>query len=220
MENLENNTKDVSVEVKHKKSIIREIFEWVVCFFAALAVASIIRYFLCTPTLVRQGSMTPTILNGERVLINRTVRTFKLPLNRGDIVTFERPVGHNDGKGYYEDNEGKGLWYFLSHDVFETGKISYIKRVIGLEGEHLLIEDGKVYVNGQKLNEVYLDGIETPITGDYYDIIVPEGYVFVMGDNRDGSSDSREFGCIPLEKIEGRVKTRLLPLSKFGKIDK
>lgn len=218
MENLENNTKDVSVEVKRKKSIIREIFEWVVCFFAALVAASIIRYFLCTPTLVRQGSMTPTILNGERVLINRTVRTFKLPLYRGDIITFERPVGHNDGKAYYDD--GEGFLYFLGHDVFETAKISYIKRVIGLEGDHVLIKNGKVYVNSEKLNEVYLDGVETPITGDYYDIVVPEGYVFVMGDNRDGSSDSREFGCIPIEKVEGRVKTRLLPISKFGKIDK
>ncbi len=218
MENFENNTNEVPAEMKNKKSVVREIFEWVVCFFAAFVVASIIRYFLCTPTLVRQGSMTPTILNGERVLINRTVRTFNLPLYRGDIVTFEMPIDHVDGKAIYDD--GEGFWYFMLHDVFETSKISYIKRVIGLGGDHVLIKNGKVYVNDHKLSEVYLDDTETPVTGAYYDIIVPEGYIFVMGDNRDGSSDSREFGCIPLEKVEGRVRTRLLPLSKFGKIDK
>ncbi len=218
MENFEKNISDVPAEIKNKKSAVREIVEWIVCFFAAFVVASIIRYFLCTPTLVRQGSMTPTILNGERVLINRTVRTFNLPLYRGDIVTFEMPIGHDNGKAIYDD--GEGFWYFLAHDIFETAKISYIKRVIGLGGDHVLIKNGRVYVNDQKLSEVYIDDTETPVTGEYYDVIVPEGYIFVMGDNRDGSSDSREFGCIPLEKIEGRVKTRLLPLSKFGKIDK
>ena len=83
-----------------------------------------------------------------------------------------------------------------------------------------LILAGNVYVNDQKQNEVYLDGVKTPRRGDFYDVTVPEGYVFVMGDNRAGSSDSREFGCIPLEKVEGRVKIRIWPLSQIGKIDK
>ena len=76
-----------------------------------------------------------------------------------------------------------------------------------------------MYVNGKERLEPYLNGITTPVTGDYCDIVVPEGYVFVMGDNRGGSSDSREFGCIPVEKIDGRVSTRIWPLSAFGKID-
>lgn len=206
-------------KVVEKKSVVREIFEWVVCFFAAFVVAALIRYFLFTPTLVMQASMTPTILNQERVLINRTVRTFKLPIFRGDIVTFEMPNGPvKNGVATYNDVDG--VWAFLVHDVLEAGKVSYIKRVIGIAGDHVLIKDGKVYVNDNKLSEVYLNGIETPTAGDYYDVVVPEDCIFVMGDNRSGSTDSRAFGCIPIEKVEGRVKTRIWPLSKFGKIDK
>ena len=209
---------DTKSEVVKEKSLIREIFEWFLCFLAAFVIAILVRYFLFTPTLVKQTSMTPTILDGERVLINRTVRTFKLPIYRGDIITFETPAYTVDGVGAY--NETSGVWNFFMHDVIEAGKISYIKRVIGIEGDHVQIKDGKVYINEKVLSEVYLNGKPTPITGEYYDLIVPDGYVFVMGDNRGGSSDSREFGCIPLEKVEGRVSFRIWPFSRWGSIDK
>lgn len=207
-------------EVKVKeKSLVREIFEWVFCFIAAFVIAVLVRYFLFTPTLVSQPSMTPTVLDGERVLINRTVRTFNIPIYRGDIITFEMPVATVDGCGVY--NETNGFWSFLIHDVLEINKVSFIKRVIGTGGDHVLIKNGNVYVNDMKLEQPYLpEGLKTPIKGEFYDVIVPKGYLFVMGDNRGGSSDSREFGCIPLEKVEGRVTTRIWPLSKFGKIDK
>lgn len=218
MKEIKIDTKDsAGVSVK-EKSLVREITEWILCFFAAFVVAMLVRYFLFTPTLVCQSSMTPTILDGERVLINRLVRTFNLPLSRQDIVTFEKPARTVDGKGYYDTTNG--FWEFFMHDVIESGKTSYIKRVIALEGEEIKIENGRVYVDGRELKEPYLNGINTPPTGEYCNLTVPEGYVFVMGDNRGGSSDSREFGCIPIDAIEGRVKTRLLPLSKFGKIDK
>ena len=201
-----------------EKSFFKEAFEWIACFFIAFAIAVLVRYFLFTPTLVSQTSMIPTILDGERVLINRTVRTFKLPLYRGDIITFERPAYTENGVGKY--NNSASAIEFLKHDVLEIGKISYIKRVIGIAGDHVEIKNGNVYVNEQKLSEVYLqDDVETPITGNYYDVNVPEGYIFVMGDNRGGSSDSREFGCIPLEKVEGRVTYRIWPFDRIGKID-
>ena len=111
---------------------------------------------------------------------------------------------------------------FVTHDLLEITKVSYIKRVIGIAGDHIRISsDGEVYINEQKLNETYLvEGVTTPRTGEFYDLIVPDGYIFAMGDNRGGSSDSREFGCIPLDKVEGRVTYRIWPLNKFGKIDK
>ena len=74
------------------KSFAREALSWIGCIVSAFAIALVIKYFIFTPTLVKQGSMTPTILDGERVLINRLVRTFKLDLNRGDIVTLEQPL--------------------------------------------------------------------------------------------------------------------------------
>lgn len=210
---------DIEKEVKKgkEKSFIREVFDWVVCIATAFLLAIVIKYFVFTPTLVKQTSMTPTIKDGERVLINRIVRTFKLPIYRGDIITFEMPADTVNGVGVYK--EAKDNVDFFIHDVLELNKISFIKRVIGVAGDHVLIEDGIVYVNDRKLEEVYLNGIETPKRGDFYDVVVPEGYLFVMGDNRSGSSDSREFGCIPLEKVEGRVSVRIWPLSEFGKID-
>lgn len=217
---MDEKNEKVKVPKIKEKSFFREAMEWIICLIAALVIAVVIKYFIFTPTLVQQGSMTPTILNGERVLINRLVRTFKIPLFRGDIVTFERPDATNiDGKAYY--NERSGVMDFIVHDLFEAGKISYIKRVIGVAGDHVKITStGEVYVNDQKQNETYLpDDLKTPRTGEFYDLIVPEGYIFVMGDNRNGSSDSREFGCVPLEKVEGRVTYRIWPLNKLGKID-
>lgn len=209
----------VDKEIKKvKKSLVREILEWILCIVAAFVLAITIKYFLFTPTLVQQGSMTPTILDGERVLINRTVRTFNLPIYRGDIITFEKPDGTENGVGFYNDEDT--FKYTLFHDVMEFGKISYIKRVIGTEGDHVLIKNGKVYVNDMEIEEVYLpEGTETPRKGDFYDVTVPKGYLFVMGDNRGDSTDSRVFGCIPLDKVEGRVSIRIWPLSVFGKID-
>ena len=215
--------------VKRKKSLLREIIDWILCIVAAFVVAIIIKYFIFTPTLVQQRSMTPTVLDGERVLINRIVRTFHMPINRGDIITFESPIRNLDGSGYAVSEDGKaqygersGLTDFILYDLLELKKVSYIKRVIAMSGDHLeLTEDGEVYINGEKLEEPYLPkGLQTPITGEFYDVIVPEGYIFVMGDNRRGSSDSREFGCIPLDKVEGRVTYRIWPLTRLGKIDK
>ena len=101
-------------------------------------------------------------------------------------------------------------------------KTSYIKRVIGLPGDHVVIKDGKVYINDQEFEESYLQsGVVTDNGhGNCTDITVPENTVFVMGDNRSQSSDSRCFGCIPLEKIESKVWIRIWPLNLFGKIDK
>ena len=218
---MEDNMKKAKPAKIREKSVTREILEWVFCLFSAFVIAVVIKYFIFTPTLVQQGSMTPTILNGERVLINRLVRTFNMPIYRGDIVTFEMPTATNsDGTTYYD--EKTGVINFILHDLVEATKISYIKRVIGVGGDHVKItETGKVFVNDIELNETYLEnGVKTPITGEFYDLIVPDGYIFVMGDNRNGSTDSREFGCIPLDKVEGRVKNRIWPLSKFGSIDK
>lgn len=206
---------------KVKKSIARETMEWIGSFFIAFAAAVIIKYFIFTPTLVKQGSMTPTILDGERVLINKLVKTFNGEYKRGDIITFEQPVGVDFENGVAEYNPIDGFREFFTHEVLEVGKVSYIKRVIGIAGDHVYIENGEVFVNGENIEEPYLqDDVITPRKGEFYDIKVPEGYVFAMGDNREGSTDCRVFGCVPLNEIEGRVTYRIWPLKAFGKIDK
>ena len=91
--------------------------------------------------------------------------------------------------------------------------------LINLPGEHLVINEGKVYINGEELKEDYLnDGVTTIINGEFYDLVVPENTVFAMGDNRAESVDCRSFGCIPLEKIESKVWIRFWPFNKFGKV--
>lgn len=202
----------------------KEFGEWVFAFAVAIFIALLIRYFVFTPTLVKQTSMYPTLKSGERLYLSRMIRNFDQMPQRGDILTFEEPDGYpiNDDNpvAYYNTHTGamdKFTRYFL-----EIGKRSFIKRVIALPGEHVEILDGKVYIDGEVLNEPYLaDSVETtPMKGKYYNLIVPEGTIFLMGDNRTGSSDCREFGCIPLDKIEGKVLFRIWPLTAFGQIDK
>ena len=103
----------------------------------------------------------------------------------------------------------------------ELGKRSYIKRVIALPGEHVEIKDEEVYINGEKLEEPYLqDGVVTDVVGaGFTDFTVPENCVFAMGDNRNHSTDCRVFGCIPLEKIESTVAIRIWPLNQWGKVE-
>ena len=212
-----------------KNSVGREIFEWILCIVIALVLAILVRFYVGTPTIVKQPSMYPTLKPDERLLLNRwSERVLNTPLERGDIVTFEAPSENfvkdadlNNPVAKYEKNIN-GVFNKFVYYVLEIGKTSYIKRVIGLPGDKVQIKDGKVYINDQELEECYLqDNVETnSLDGNVIEIIVPEGCVFVMGDNRPNSVDSRRFGCIPLEKIESKVICRFWPFSRFGKIDK
>jgi signal peptidase I len=208
---------------------IKEILEWVYCIIIAVVLALLVRYFIGTPTIVQQPSMWPTLKSGQRLILNRTIRTTKSTPSRGDIITFEAPsessvsaieANFDNPVAVYNYNISN-IFSKFRYYVLEIGKTSYIKRVIGLPGEHVQIENGKVYINGEELEESYLqDNVVTESNGGVFtDIIVPENCVFVMGDNRSQSTDSRKFGCIPIDKIEGKVLIRFWPLSLFGKVE-
>ena len=207
---------------------IKDIIEWIICIIIALVIALAFRYYIGTPTIVQQPSMYPTLESNQRLLLNRTIRTFKKMPERGDIITFEAPSTtvlstsemQESVIARYE-NEPTGLWNKFTYYVLEAGKTNYIKRVIGLPGDHIVIKDGNVYLNDELFKESYLqDGIVTDNgNGNCTDIVVPENSVFVMGDNRARSTDSRCFGCIPLEKVESKVWIRIWPLNLFGKVD-
>ena len=170
--------------------------------------------------------MYPTFEPNNRLILNRLYRTFNNVPQRGDIITFEAPTeNYQNGKIVDLDNptaiygyDPQGLISKFLYNVVELWKTSYIKRVIALPGEHIQIKDGKVYINGEELKEDYLQEETYAEGGQFIDLIVPEGTVFVMGDNRDDSGDSRMFGCIPYEKIEGKVVFRFWPLNAFGMI--
>lgn len=213
-----------------EKSAIKEILEWGYCIIIAVILALLVRYYIGTPTIVQQQSMQTTFMPGDRLILSRITKTANGTYERGDIITFEAPsttvVASANANYDYPvasyDNEPEGLWSKFTYYVLEINKKSYIKRIIGVAGDHIEIKDGKVYLNGVESQEEYLDeGVETTMEtyGVYSDIVVPEGYVFVMGDNRAHSTDSRCFGCIPVSKIEGKVWIRFWPFSKFGKVE-
>lgn len=204
---------------------VKNILEWVYCIIIALVLALLFRYFIATPTIVKQRSMYPTLQENQRLILNRTQRiTGKTP-RVGDIITFEAPTYEYDllsadqtkpvAKYEYEP---QGTFSKFAYYILEVTKRSYIKRVIATEGQHVVIENGKVYVNGVEFQEDYLQPDVVTESSIFNDFIVPEGYIFAMGDNRTKSTDCRVLGCIPINKIEGIVSFRFWPLSNFGKI--
>lgn len=216
-------------QISRNKKIIKEIGGWIICIVIAIILALLIKYFILTPTVVKQESMYPTLEENQRLILNRLGRTFKQMPKRGDIITFEAPTvtyrteedtDISNPVAIYEDEE-RNIFESFSYNVLEIGKTSYIKRVIGLPGDHVQIKNGKVYINEEELKEDYLQSgiITDDAEGMFSDIIVPENTVFAMGDNRNSSVDCRAFGCIPLERIEGKVLIRFWPLNKFGKVE-
>lgn len=207
----------------------KEIIEWIICIVIAVIVALFIKILIGTPTVVKKVSMYPTLVENQRLILNRaSLRIAKKMPKRGEIVTLEAPsktdvsyteANLNNPVAKY-DNKTSNIFSKFAYHVLEITKESYIKRVIALPGEHIQIQDGKVYINEKELDEPYLqDNVITDSYGGIFtDLVVPENCVFVMGDNRANSVDSRKFGCVPLEKLEGVVWIRFWPFNLFGKI--
>ena len=206
-------------------SNIKNVLEWVYCIVIAFVLALLFRYFIGTPTIVRQRSMYPTLQENQRLVLNRTFRFGNSLPKKGQIITFEAPtrsyeaweVDQSNPVAIY-NNEPQGIFNKFVYHVLELTKRSYIKRVIGLSGDHVKIENGSVYINGELLEEEYLQPDVVTESEIFNDFIVPEGYVFAMGDNRTKSTDCRSFGCIPADKIEGIVIFRFWPFNVFGKV--
>ena len=233
-EKRENDDKEQNINQKDNKKrafvlspAAKDILEWIYCIVIAIVLAVLIKYYLGTPTVVRMSSMYPTLEQSDRLILSRIDKTRKKLPERGDIITFEEPsrnidlseIDMENPVAKYE-NEPQGWWNKFVYYVLEINKTSYIKRVIGLPGEHIEIKDGKVYINGTELEEDYLTpGLETPASGPFTDFVVPENCVFAMGDNRTRSTDCRVFGCIPLKKIESIVAIRIWPLDRWGHVD-
>lgn len=210
-----------------EKTKMKDILEWICCIAIAVICAVLIRYYVGTPTIVDGESMYPTLVQDERLLVNRLGRTTKTLPQRGEIITIEEPskirysaneINQSSPIAIYEKKDG--LNWFI-YNFLEIGKRSYIKRVIALPGEYVEIREGKVYINGEELQEEYLPtNTKTEITSEvgFDNLIVPENCVFVMGDNRAHSADSRNFGCIPIEKIESKLWIRITPFNRFGTV--
>lgn len=175
------------------------IAEWVLVIVGAVVLAVVVKVFLLQAFYIPSLSMYPTLHEGDRVLVNKL--SYRLhDVNRGDIVVFERPASET------------------SSNIPDL-----IKRVVGLPGESIVIADGSVYVDNRKLDESYLPaGTVTSAQSAPYKCtqeapcVVPPGDVWVMGDNRADSKDSRYFGPIPESTIVGRAFVRVWPAGRFG----
>ncbi|MBO5348830.1 MAG: signal peptidase I [Clostridia bacterium] len=212
------------------KSTGKEAFEWLICILIALLVVALIKTFVGFPTVVSGASMDSTLLNKQRLWVSKIgIEINKYP-ERGDIITFEAPTDKYITKAsadldnpvaIYEEEQKSFFSKFIS-SLSLMSETSYIKRVIGLPGDHVEIKNGIVFLNNQPLNEEYLDigTITDAAQGCYTNIVVPDGYVYVLGDNREVSADSRRFGCVPIDKIEGKAVFRFWPLNKIGSLNK
>lgn len=203
-----------------------DTFEWIVCILIALIIVVLIKAFIGFPTVVSGPSMDSTLKDKQRLWVSRIGIEFNKYPKKGDIITFEAPTvreitqvnfDKNNPVAVYS-NKSKGILEQLKNSINIFSETSFIKRVIGLPGDYIEIKNESVYVNGEQIKENYLDAgtVTDSANGLFTDIVVPDGYVYVLGDNREVSCDSRLFGCIPVEKIEGKAVFRFWPLKKIG----
>ncbi len=177
-------------------NVIKAIIEFVmdiletVVFVASLFI--VIYLFIMQPNKVSGASMVPSFETNDYIFTSKITTKFR-DYQRGDVIVFHSPV---------------------------QPEIEYIKRVMGLPGDTIMVDDEYVYINGKRMQEDYISPPTTLREGDFLieesPITVPKGHVFVMGDNRPHSADSREFGPVEINEVVGNVFYRYFPTDKTG----
>ncbi|WP_226035798.1 signal peptidase I [Aquibacillus saliphilus] len=178
-----------------KSKMKEEVFSWIKAIVVALVIVLISRHFFIAPSIVKGESMMPSLHDGDRIIISKMTK-----IDRFDEIAFQAPDS--------DDN--------------------YVKRVIGLPGDEVVMKDDTLYINGKVYDEPYLDKHSNQLAHneqltENFNLekltgveVVPEGSLFVLGDNRIHSKDSRYFGFISEESVIGDVKIKIWPLSDFG----
>lgn len=188
-------------EVSQQQSLARVLRDWILVIAVALGAAMLVRVFVLQQFYISGPSMESTLFQDNRVLVNKM--SYKLhPIHRGDVVVFDR-VTTSGGT--------------VAHD-------DLIKRVIGVASDSVEIKQCRVLVNGTEIAEPYLDKKQVSLTNlvercrvvDMPKVTVPAGQLFVMGDNRPESFDSRSFGTIPKNLVVGRAFAIVWPFSRIG----
>lgn len=191
-------------------NILKEVFQWVQAVVFAVILALLIRGFVFEPVIVQGESMENTLFTGQKLLVFKTGYYFHPP-RAGDIVVLQYQ------SGIVENIPFLNKWNFAKKVFPAIKEIDYIKRVIGVPGDRIDIKDGFVFINGEKKEELYIKGTTNPRSMEF-PCTVPQKTVFVMGDNRENSRDSRDIGFIEYDRIKGRALLRIWPLKKFGVI--
>ena len=182
----------VSAPPRGRKSVIREYGE---ALAVALLLALFIRSFVVQAFKIPSGSMIPTLLIGDHILVNKFVYGVRLPYFGTDIVPIGKPRRGDVVVFIYPQDEDK----------------DFIKRVVGVEGDTIEVRDKRLYVNGETVADPHAhfaegeEGRAVAPRDNYGPFKVPPGYIFVMGDNRDRSYDSRFWGPVALDKVKGKA---------------
>lgn len=179
------------------KNLMVEIVNVLFSIVIAIVIFILLRDYIVQPFQVEGHSMDNTLANGEQMLMFK-----QTSIERFDVIVFPDPM--------------------------RSGS-SYVKRVIGLPGDSLEMVNDVLYINDQAVEEPYLEPLKSQATENFtsdfslWDTIgvevIPEGYYFVMGDNRPHSGDSRQFGLVPIESVEGEANFIYFPFSEFGKLE-
>jgi signal peptidase I len=169
-----------------------EAWEWINALAIAIALAFLIRTFLFSPFIVEGESMETTLHNEEKLVVNKAIYYLEKP-QRGDIIVFHAEETRD-----------------------------YIKRVIGVEGDTVEVKNDILYINGKQVDEPYLakkreeaKELGVPLTEDFAPVTVPKGHIFVMGDNRLNSRDSRMIGPVSIDKVVGRAEFVIWPFKQI-----
>ncbi len=174
-----------------KKRVKKEVLEWVRTFCFVLAIVILVRTLVFVPAMVSGSSMVPTLTDGECMFVTRFI-TYAAQPQRGDIVILTPP------------NKKLGFNQY------------YVKRIIGMPGETIVIHEGIVFINGEPLAEPY---ITSDWAGSMEAVTLAEDCYFVMGDNRGGSTDSRDFGPLHKNLIAGKSVAVMLPFDRIRAIE-
>lgn len=211
------NLSDPGASKKKPSSRLRSIVELLTTVAVAVALALLVQALLVKPYKIPSGSMIPTLQIHQRILVDRLATHPGL----GDVVVFHPPAGALEGEDGVCGDRSEGLGHSQACDWPYGGESSqtYVKRVVGLPGDHLRIIGGKVWRNGVEERGSYIQPCPTtsfcrfPTT-----ITVPRGHYFMMGDNRGFSDDSRFWGPVPQSWIIGTAFFTYWPIDRIGTV--
>ncbi|MFT4147578.1 MAG: signal peptidase I [Micrococcaceae bacterium] len=200
------------------------IKDFVPTLIVAFAVMSLITHFLVRPFMIPSGSMEQTLNINDRILVDK-LHSGQSHLQRGDVVVFKRPDGWveetQENRNPVKDSlKTVGSWIGVTT---APGESFLVKRIIGMPGDHVKTDGTTVTVNGKALSEPYLfpgnDGSDVP-----FDVTVPQGQIWVMGDHRSNSADSRYHmndpskGFVPISDVQGKAFFKMYPFTKMGSV--
>lgn len=199
-----------------KRKVKKEIESWIFSILGAILIAGLVNSKVFAKVQVQQSSMENTLFTNQQLIVDKLSYNFVEP-KKGDIIIFHE----NKEKGTIAEDTLEMVDNIISKfnnnktDIEEDDRL--IKRVIGVPGDEIDIKDGYLYLNGKKLEETYANG-ETISREFKLPIKIPENKLFVLGDNRMVSKDSRMFGLVDYKQVEGKAIYRVYPFNHVGKV--